>query len=266
MIERDWFKHDYGSSSDLKIIALRAKFGMRGYGIFWALVESMYDNAGKIELSQPHVEPSLAFMLGDKDFIEVVHYCVELGLFIRLENGDVSSDRVVDSLNKRAEKVAKASEAGKRSFNKRSTVVEQTLDDCSTEKRREEESRLEKKEKIREARARALPPQIPGYEIARANPEALQRFEKAFPNSEMRRHYLDSLEEWLPEQKKSVQERCSIRRLLTWIRRDKFEKRGWFSVRSGQSPPPQPKPPPINQDGAKLLKSLNVNGLTKEMK
>ncbi len=44
---KGWFRHDIRSLLDDKLFALVLKFGAEGYGVWWAIVEAMYDNDGQ---------------------------------------------------------------------------------------------------------------------------------------------------------------------------------------------------------------------------
>ena len=48
MKETYYFSHDYNARSDIKIKKLIAKHGMVGYGVFWAIVEDLYNNANAL--------------------------------------------------------------------------------------------------------------------------------------------------------------------------------------------------------------------------
>ena len=41
-----WFSHDYNSRSDGKILKLRMKYGMEGVGVYWCIVEMLYEENG----------------------------------------------------------------------------------------------------------------------------------------------------------------------------------------------------------------------------
>ncbi len=41
-----WFKHNYNASSDEKLLIIRSELGFEGIGIYWAIVEYMYNNDG----------------------------------------------------------------------------------------------------------------------------------------------------------------------------------------------------------------------------
>ena len=44
-----FFSHDHNSRTDPKIKRLLARHGMQGYGIFWAIVEDLYNNANALQ-------------------------------------------------------------------------------------------------------------------------------------------------------------------------------------------------------------------------
>ena len=45
-----YFSHDYNARCDDKIKPLVRKYGMLGYGIFWAIVEDLYNNANALRM------------------------------------------------------------------------------------------------------------------------------------------------------------------------------------------------------------------------
>ena len=45
-----YFSHDYNARHDEKTKRLIRKYGMRGYGIFWALIEDLYNNSNSLEV------------------------------------------------------------------------------------------------------------------------------------------------------------------------------------------------------------------------
>lgn len=48
----DYFSHDYGARNDPKLIKLRMAMGQEGKGIFWDLIEMMYEQSGYLLHSQ----------------------------------------------------------------------------------------------------------------------------------------------------------------------------------------------------------------------
>lgn len=67
--ETFYFSHDYNSRSDIKIQKLIARKGYLGYGLFWALIENLYNNANALPLDYE----ILAFDLRtDEDIIKSI--------------------------------------------------------------------------------------------------------------------------------------------------------------------------------------------------
>lgn len=48
--ETFYFSHDYNARNDIKIKKLILKHGFCGYGIFWAIIEDLYNNANALPL------------------------------------------------------------------------------------------------------------------------------------------------------------------------------------------------------------------------
>jgi hypothetical protein len=71
-----YFSHDYNTREDEKIKELIYKFGMEGYGVFWAIVESLYQNDGYM---QTHYERIAFDMRTDIKIIESI--INDFGLF-----------------------------------------------------------------------------------------------------------------------------------------------------------------------------------------
>lgn len=44
-----WFKHNYNASGDKKLLIIKSKLGFEGIGIYWGIVEYMYNNEGLLE-------------------------------------------------------------------------------------------------------------------------------------------------------------------------------------------------------------------------
>lgn len=47
----DYFSHDYGARNDPKLIKLQMEMGLEGIGIFWCIIEMMYEQSGYLLLS-----------------------------------------------------------------------------------------------------------------------------------------------------------------------------------------------------------------------
>lgn len=102
--ETFYFSHDYNSRTDKKIKRLLVAYGMLGYGLWWALIEDLYNNNNDLPL---HYD-SIAYELHCD--IEVIKAVInDFGLFDVTETS-FSSASVQRRLNERIEKSLKAKE------------------------------------------------------------------------------------------------------------------------------------------------------------
>ena len=101
--ETYYFSHDYSTTNDPKIQALLGKYGARGYGIYWRIVEILHeDPTHKIQL-KPYIFEAIASTLkAEVKYIkEIINYMVETcELFIKNENY-IYSERVLENIDKR---------------------------------------------------------------------------------------------------------------------------------------------------------------------
>lgn len=100
-----YFSHDYNSRNDEKIKSLIFKYGLRGYGIFWAIIEDLYNNTNELQTNYERI----AFELRE-DIIIVKSIIQDFELFVINDNyfGSIS---VQKRLDERAEKSKKAKES-----------------------------------------------------------------------------------------------------------------------------------------------------------
>lgn len=100
--ETFYFTHDYNARTDPKIKKLMAKHGMAGYGIFWSIVEDLYNN----ENCLPAQFDTIAFDLRCNEH-DVKSIISDFGLFI-VKGDFFGSLSVQKRLDDRAEKSKKA--------------------------------------------------------------------------------------------------------------------------------------------------------------
>lgn len=97
-----YFSHDYNARSDEKIKKLIKRHGMEGYGIFWSIIEDLYNNDNDF----PADFDDIAYDLReDRNIIRSI--ICDFDLFI-LENGRFGSISVQRRLEDMAEKSEKA--------------------------------------------------------------------------------------------------------------------------------------------------------------
>jgi hypothetical protein len=98
-LDADWFRHDKGMRNDSKILALRHKYGLEGYSVFCMMLETICDADGFFVVESPLNYELWAgdFDIAGEKVLEIMDYCVKLGLFIRRrepgENHDCLSSR-----------------------------------------------------------------------------------------------------------------------------------------------------------------------------
>ena len=113
-----YFSHDYNARTDSKIKRLIAKHGMTGYGIYWAIVEDLYQNANAL----PTDYESIAFDIrSNKKTIESIVNDFELFQM----NGEVfGSNSVQRRLDERSEKSQKAKDSANKRWDKNANALQ----------------------------------------------------------------------------------------------------------------------------------------------
>ena len=107
-----YFSHDYNTRNDQKIKKLISKHGYLGYGIFWAIVEDLYNNANALHLDYD----SIAFDL--RTTKELVKSIInDFDLFI-INDDMFGSMSIQKRLDERDEKSKKARESARYRWDK----------------------------------------------------------------------------------------------------------------------------------------------------
>lgn len=106
-----FFSHDANARNDEKILAVRMKHGMEGYGIYFAIIEKLLESTDYILLKDYNM---IAFEL--RASAEKVKSVIEdFGLFEFTEDGKLFySKSLIDRMDTLEEKREKRSEAGKK--------------------------------------------------------------------------------------------------------------------------------------------------------
>ena len=97
-----YFSHDYNTRSDENIKLLIRKWGMEGYGIFWALIEDLYSNANALRFDCEGIAYDLR-----KDESIVRSVISDFNLFV-VKDGFFGSLSIERRLNERDAKSRKA--------------------------------------------------------------------------------------------------------------------------------------------------------------
>lgn len=106
----EYFSHDYSTSEDEKIKELLYEYGWEGYGIYWRLVEMLYQNKGYLKVNYKRIARDLSI----EDEAKIKSIINDFELFIVNETHFHS-----ESVIRRLEKRAKISQKRRDAINKR---------------------------------------------------------------------------------------------------------------------------------------------------
>ena len=152
-----YFSHDMNARNDEKILTLRSEYGWEGYGIYFALLEMLFET-DDTKLNITNIK-SIAFSLNikEKKLTEIINFCIKIKLFEKDEKFFWSEslkrrkgifERKIEQTRQAGIKSAeKRKEKRQQTLNENATNVEQTCNEKSTNKRKEKEI---KENKIKE--------------------------------------------------------------------------------------------------------------------
>ena len=123
-----YFSHDYNARNDEKIKRLIRKHGMQGYGVFWSIVEDLYNNANALRTDYEGIAYDLR---SDSELVASVVNDFDLFIF----NGDYfGSNSVQERLEQRNDKSAKARKSANYRWDNANAL--QTQSDSNAKKER----------------------------------------------------------------------------------------------------------------------------------
>ena len=109
-VKKHWFKHDFYTSNDQKMQKLDFKYPVIGYGIFFKVIELLYQNDGKMEYDLDFISYNVNY---DKKAVESI--LKDFGLFTT-EDEVLSNKRVLESIKEITEKSEKARASANKRF------------------------------------------------------------------------------------------------------------------------------------------------------
>jgi len=139
-----WFKHDYNSRNDRKLVTLRREYGMEGIGIYWTLVEMMYENNGFLPFSRIK-DIAFELRIREKKLLDILEN-YELFQSNFSESDSITpqfySESILKRLGGKMEKSVKARESADKRWNKDANALRTQCDDDAirVDKIREEKS------------------------------------------------------------------------------------------------------------------------------
>jgi hypothetical protein len=115
MKETYYFSHDCNARNDVKILKLRRKLGMEGYGIYWSIIEMLREDEN-YTLQIKYID-EIAFSLSVKT--EILHSVLHDFELFTIEDECFYSERLMRSMDKYKELKQQKSVAGKKGMQKR---------------------------------------------------------------------------------------------------------------------------------------------------
>lgn len=114
-----WFKHDFNARNDKKHVALRREFDVKGYGLYWVIIESLCEEDNyKLPINNVTYESISTEANVDIDFVKnYINKAIEVNLFATDNNyiWSVSLNNRMNALEKAHELKVKAGVLGAKS-------------------------------------------------------------------------------------------------------------------------------------------------------
>ena len=136
-MKKTFFNHDSSARFDIRIIKLRSKLGYEGYGVFWAVLELLFNEENKLCVSD-YYDLAYGLQCEPEILIQVIE---DFDLFV-IEDGCFYSRR----LHSHIEEINLKSQKAKESVNKRwsDTNAIRTHNDSNTSKVKKSISKVKK--------------------------------------------------------------------------------------------------------------------------
>ena len=108
-----YFSHDSNAHKDPRTLKLRAIHGWKGYGVYWAVIETLREQSDYVWSSDDIELISYSISGGDESITEIVKTLIEVGLLV--DDGEhIYSESLLRRMAKANEKREKLAEAGRR--------------------------------------------------------------------------------------------------------------------------------------------------------
>lgn len=109
-----YFSHDSNARFDTKILKLRAKFGLEGYGFYFCLLEIMRDNSNYMFNCADIETIPLQLQIDCSKAKTMLDFCLSVGLFLQDKEKNIYSESFLKRMNKMNTLRAKRQEAGRK--------------------------------------------------------------------------------------------------------------------------------------------------------
>ena len=109
-----YFKHDSNARNDEKLLAVRRKLGMEGYGIYWAIIEKLRE-ANEYSMSSQYDDIAWDLRVREEKVRSVIE---DFELFV-FADGKFTSERLLSDMHEWNKKKKAMSDGGKSAMEKR---------------------------------------------------------------------------------------------------------------------------------------------------
>lgn len=135
-----YFPHDYNSRTDEKIKLLIRKHGIEGYGIFWAIIEDLYNNTNVLRLDYDGIAYDLR-----TNYDTVKSVINDFDLFVITGDffGSKSIERRLQERNEKSEKARKSVSNRWGKYERNTNVIRDEYERNTIKERKERKERKE---------------------------------------------------------------------------------------------------------------------------
>lgn len=128
---KEYFSHDFNARNDTKLTKVFMKHGVSGIGIYWCIIEMLYEESGYLDISEYE---RIAFEL--RVNIETIKSIIENFNLFENDGEKFWSNSAISRIKQRMEKSQKARESVMKRWEKyeRNTDVKGTKNDSNTSK------------------------------------------------------------------------------------------------------------------------------------
>ena len=141
----EYFPHDYGARTDPKLLRLQSKMGQAGKGIYWDLIEFIYEQGGYLMQSECE---GIAFAI-HTPFDDMMRVLTEFDLF-SFDDGKYYSESVLRRIKVRHDASVKASESAKKRWADAKAMRPHSEGNASAMQEKKSKVKESKEKKIKE--------------------------------------------------------------------------------------------------------------------
>ena len=134
--ETFYFSHDYNVRTDEKIKSLIRKHGMEGYGVYWSIVEDLYNNANALRTDCDGIAYDL------RVHSEIVQSIIKDFNLFEIKEDYFSSISIEKRLSQRLEKSVKAKESANKRWGKDANAMRTHSDRNAIKESKVKESKV----------------------------------------------------------------------------------------------------------------------------